>query len=123
MKPLGEMQKAPKKAVDPKVELQSPSRALNQHSHELHDPPEKAAIATRWQAEHSIPAQAAVPGRKTQSWQNNAPLPWATLLQHLQGHPSALYFHLDNHPRGHILPLRSEVTGYSENLRVSAFPH
>lgn len=37
MKPLGEMQKTPKKALDPKVEPQSPSRALNQHSHELHD--------------------------------------------------------------------------------------
>lgn len=47
-------------------------------SREPHSPPEKAATATRWQAEPSIPTQVTTPGTKPQPWGNN-PCPPASL--------------------------------------------
>lgn len=69
----GKCRKPPARLWNPQQSCTAPSRATNQHGHEPHDPPEKAAFATRWQAEPSIPVQATVPGRKTQSW-------WKTLV-------------------------------------------
>lgn len=65
--PWGICRKPLKRLWTPKWSCRCHSRAVNQHGHELHDPVEKAATATRWQAEPSIPAQEPVPGRKTQS--------------------------------------------------------
>lgn len=73
--PWGKCRKPPARLWNPKQSCTPPSRATNQHGHEPHDPSEKAATATRWQAEPSIPAQVTVPGRKTQSWWNNPRCP------------------------------------------------
>lgn len=73
--PWGKRRKLPARLWTPKWSCRPPSRAMNQHGQKPHYPPEKAATATRWQAEPSIPAQVTVPGRKTQSWLNNPLLP------------------------------------------------
>lgn len=113
----GRCSQPPARLWTPTQSCRPPSRAMTpMRGREPHGPPEKAVIATRWQAEPSIPAQATTPGRKTQPWGNN-PRPLASLCSRSPpGHPPG-----EPSTGPHLLASWSKGIRHLENLVVSAF--